>query len=148
MAVQYALISENGEIQHVVSMGADSDYVDGQLYNGLLAKAVASDADGHELIATKYYVDGQWHSREPRLNAWQDWIDNAWSVNLDRLMQQVRHDRDQGLYTCDWTQFADSPLTATEKAEWATYRQALRDVPETYAAATSLDDIIWPTKPE
>ncbi len=148
MSVQYALISENGEVQHVVSMGADSDYVDGQLYNGLLAKAVDSDADGHELIATKYYVDGEWHSREPRLSAWQDWINNAWAVNLDRLMQQVRHDRGQELYSSDWTQFPDSPLTATEKSEWATYRQALRDLPKTYAAATSLDDIIWPTKPE
>jgi len=48
----------------------------------------------------------------------------------------------------DWTQFPDSPLTNEKKAEWTTYRQALRDIPETYSDATSLDDIIWPTKPE
>tara|TARA_R110002153_G_scaffold43358_1_gene122597 strand:+ start:991 stop:1380 length:390 start_codon:yes stop_codon:yes gene_type:complete len=48
----------------------------------------------------------------------------------------------------DWTQFPDSPLNDAKKAEWATYRQALRDIPETYSDATSLDDIIWPTKPE
>ena len=46
----------------------------------------------------------------------------------------------------DWTQFPDSPLNDAKKAEWATYRQALRDIPETYSDATSLDDIIWPTK--
>jgi hypothetical protein len=28
----------------------------------------------------------------------------------------------------DWTQLADVPLTAEMKAQWATYRQALRDI--------------------
>ena len=36
----------------------------------------------------------------------------------------------------DWTQFPDSPLTTEQKAEWTTYRQALRDIPETYSDAT------------
>jgi hypothetical protein len=30
-------------------------------------------------------------------------------------------------------------------AAMTTYRQALRDITETY---TSLDDVVWPTKPE
>ena len=47
----------------------------------------------------------------------------------------------------DWTQFVDSPLTDKKKAEWATYRQALRDLPQEYPNAISNDDIIWPTKP-
>jgi len=51
------------------------------------------------------------------------------------------------LLESDWTQFADSPLTDTKKAEWATYRQALRDLPQEYPNAISNDDIIWPTKP-
>ena len=53
-----------------------------------------------------------------------------------------------GISGSDWTQFPDSPLTTAKKAEWATYRQSLRDIPETYADVTSLDDIIWPIKPE
>tara|TARA_R110000764_G_scaffold41282_5_gene92523 strand:+ start:778 stop:1170 length:393 start_codon:yes stop_codon:yes gene_type:complete len=48
----------------------------------------------------------------------------------------------------DWTQFSDSPLTIEKKAEWATYRQALRDIPATYSDADSLDAIIWPIQPE
>ena len=48
----------------------------------------------------------------------------------------------------DWTQFPDSPLTNEKKAEWATYRQALRDIPATYSDADSLDAIIWPIQPE
>jgi hypothetical protein len=41
----------------------------------------------------------------------------------------------------------DAQLTDAKKAEWTTYRQALRDIPETYSGETSLDDIIWPTEP-
>jgi len=31
---------------------------------------------------------------------------------------------------------------------WDNYRQALRDLPQTYAAITSLDEVTWPTPPE
>ena len=37
--------------------------------------------------------------------------------------------RNSKLRDSDWTQIPDSPLTAEKKAEWATYRQALRDIP-------------------
>ena len=60
-------------------------------------------------------------------------------------MRRVRNDL---LQECDITQLADAPLTDAKKAEWATYRQALRDMPTTNASAASYEDIIWPTKPE
>ena len=72
--------------------------------------------------------------------------------NTDDLIHQTqkesRANRNVRLQKSDWTQFPDSPLTIAKKAEWATYRQALRDVPSNNANVTSLDDIIWPTKPE
>lgn len=40
--------------------------------------------------------------------------------------ESVRNQRNNLLAQCDWTQLADSPV---DKAAWATYRQALRDVP-------------------
>ena len=55
--------------------------------------------------------------------------------------------RNELLSQSDWTQFADSPLSDTKKAEWATYRQALRDLPQQYPDAITNDDIIWQTKP-
>ena len=61
---------------------------------------------------------------------------------------EIRARRNKRLIKSDWTQFQDSPLSDSNKAEWAAYRQALRDIPETYSEATSLDDIIWPIKPE
>ena len=39
---------------------------------------------------------------------------------------------------------ADSSLTDSVKAEWVTYRTALKDITD---SATSLDDVTWPEKP-
>jgi hypothetical protein len=55
--------------------------------------------------------------------------------------ERVRADRNKRLADCDWTQLADSPV---DKAAWATYRQALRDVP---AQAGFPWTINWPTQP-
>jgi hypothetical protein len=51
------------------------------------------------------------------------------------------------LTACDWTQAPDSPLSDSKKAEWQTYRQALRDVPVNQADVTDLFDVIWPSEP-
>jgi len=59
-------------------------------------------------------------------------------------LRAFRRRRDAKLAECDWTQLADSPLSPAEKAAWAAYRQALRDVPET---ANAEGWVTWPTKP-
>ena len=56
--------------------------------------------------------------------------------------KNIRSDRDKRLSDTDWTQVADAPV---DKAAWATYRQALRDVP---TQAGFPYDIAWPSKPE
>lgn len=55
---------------------------------------------------------------------------------------QVRAERNKLIADCDWTQVADSPV---DKQTWATYRQALRDVP---AQAGFPWEVTWPVKPE
>jgi hypothetical protein len=67
-------------------------------------------------------------------------------INED--VPDIRLIRNQILADSDWTQFPDSPLSDSKKSEWVIYRQALRDIPYVYADAISIDDIIWPTKPE
>lgn len=52
--------------------------------------------------------------------------------------KSARQSRDQMLKDSDWTQIADS---TADKAAWATYRQALRDVP---AQSGFPWDITWP----
>ena len=55
--------------------------------------------------------------------------------------EEIRSKRNNLLASSDYTQMADWP---GDKASWATYRQALRDLPQTYANAA---DVIWPTAP-
>ena len=62
-------------------------------------------------------------------------------------LEYLRDMRDDLLQECDWTQMPDSPLSDSKKAEWATYRQALRDLPSNYTNSNSTADIVWPTKP-
>lgn len=53
----------------------------------------------------------------------------------------VREKRNSLLTASDWTQVLDAPV---DKAEWATYRQALRDIS---LQETFPHNIIWPTQP-
>jgi len=62
----------------------------------------------------------------------------------DRAAAEIRKERDVKLTESDWTQVADAPV---DKAAWATYRQALRDIP-THANFPYLTETDWPTKPE
>lgn len=56
---------------------------------------------------------------------------------------QVRAERNAKLTACDWTQLSDAPLTNVQTAEWATYRQALRDI----TAQPDPFKIDWPKAP-
>jgi hypothetical protein len=53
----------------------------------------------------------------------------------------VRAERTTKLAASDWTQLADSPV---DKAVWATYRQALRDVTKQSGFPWTID---WPVQP-
>ena len=63
-----------------------------------------------------------------------------------RAMVDLRTKRNTKLAESDWTQYTDSPLTDEVKAEWAVYRQSLRDLPETYSSDP--DAVVWPEAPE
>ena len=60
----------------------------------------------------------------------------------DRAAAKIRTERDTKLSSSDWTQVADAPV---DKAAWATYRQALRDIP---SQAGFPNEVTWPTEPE
>ena len=71
----------------------------------------------------------------------QPWEDEA-NIETDWLFERIRLWRSQELAISDWTQVADS---TADKAAWATYRQALRDLP---ASNKDPKKIKFPTKPE
>lgn len=61
-------------------------------------------------------------------------IDQAWGA--------LRGKRNALLKACDWTQVPDAPVG---QAAWATYRQALRDLP---ANTTDPREVVWPEPPD
>jgi hypothetical protein len=58
------------------------------------------------------------------------WSDTAPEPTPGELAAVARAERDALLAACDWTQLPDAPLTDAQRATWAAYRQALRDVPQ------------------
>jgi len=56
----------------------------------------------------------------------------------------VRGKRDNLLRKSDWTAVTDTVLSEADQTDWSDYRQALRDVPQTYDDA---GDVVWPDAP-
>ena len=67
-------------------------------------------------------------------------------------LKYFRAVRNKKLTDSDWTQAPDSPLSEEKKKEWATYRQALRDLtktatPKFLSNSPKLDESNFPEKP-
>jgi hypothetical protein len=118
---------QTGEILGIVS-GANS--------------AVDNDDEG--------FLDGQYDALEYKVvngQAVEKTDAEKQSYNDTRNAETADSLRDRRnilLASSDWTQAADSPLTDAKKAEWATYRQQLRDLP---ANTSDPANPTWPTPP-
>ena len=55
----------------------------------------------------------------------------------------IRSTRDEILSSTDWTMTTGATV---DQAQWAAYRQVIRDIPQTYKDKTP-DDVVWPTQP-
>ena len=55
----------------------------------------------------------------------------------------IRAKRDEILASTDWTMTTGATV---DQAQWAAYRQNLRDIPQTYSGKTP-DEVVWPTQP-
>ena len=96
------------------------------------------DSRTHRLVTqAPALVNGTWVVTRVAVAKDQAQIDSETA----QAAANVRSERDGKLDNSDWTQIADAPV---DKAAWATYRQALRDVP---AQAGFPHNVTWPTKP-
>lgn len=94
-------------------------------------------------------VDGKWYTKYilgPVFANTEDATaveqEAAYKAQKDaEFAASARNQRDTLLTQTDWTQVADAPV---DKAVWASYRQALRDVPQQIGFPTT---ITWPVKP-
>ena len=66
-------------------------------------------------------------------------------LEVKMMWEKIRKERNQLLKDSDYIMVSDAPVDETQKQEWTTYRQALRDIPQDY---DSPDEVVYPDKPE
>jgi len=86
-------------------------------------------------------IDGKWFTKY----SVADMDNEAKAAKDEEQAKNVRTQRTEKLRDCDWTQLDDTPMSNTQKADWAEYRQALRDVPERAGFPWKVE---WPVQPE
>lgn len=100
----------------------------------------ATPAAGRYQVVTRdgvEQIDGQWFTKFTLVDMAQEAKDA-----LDaQQASSIRAERNRLIAECDWTQLPDSPA---DKAAWAAYRQALRDVTAQPGFPWSVD---WPSQP-
>lgn len=127
----YVIYDQNGKIlnAHIGSSGLSDDQYDN--INTFALECEFNIAELQDMIVDNGVLRQKTQSE----------ID---AENAPFVAIQFREERDGLLASSDWTQSPDSPLTDAKKQEWATYRQALRDLP---ANTTDPSNPTWPTKP-
>lgn len=95
--------------------------------------AAANTAAQEKYAADRAAVDMDF---EARIAAAKEDEENQWVA--------VRLLRDQLLRDSDWAVLPDTPPAKTALDAWKTYRQALRDIPQTYGRPA---DVVWPEAP-
>ena len=116
---EYKVVSRNGVVQD-----ANGNWVEAYVESDMFADYV--DEDG--VTVTKA-------SQEEAYTARKD----------AEAATAARAERDKLIASCDWMAIKAFEGGTTVSAEWATYRQALRDVS---AQQGFPNDITWPEKPE
>ena len=100
-------------------------------FNAMFTKVVGADASGSAIESSDPADFGV---------TWAEVKAKYDELVAAEPMRLLRAERNQRLANTDW--WASSDLTMT--AEQTAYRQALRNITETY---TSLDDVVWPEEP-
>lgn len=141
--------NDTGNVESIIDIGLfATNYTDGQVQGEHTMFDVTDRSDLDVLMSERAYKNGEWIMRPPQPNIHYDW-DNAtesWVLS-PRLMEEVRAKRNKLLLGSDWTQMPDAPLSDAAKAQWADYRQALRDLPQNVGEITSLGEVVWPIPP-
>jgi hypothetical protein len=101
------------------------------MYPATVANQPSYDSDTHCLVLSDFsQANGQWQAHY-----------NVEPLPKDQAAAAVRSKRNMLLLQSDWTQVADSQV---DRAAWATYRQALREI-------TTQNDfplsVVWPSSP-
>jgi hypothetical protein len=100
-------------------------------FGTMFAKVTGADANGSAIESTD---PADWGTTWAAVVAKRDELIAA------QPLKELRAERDRLIAATDWWAGSDRTMTA----EQTTYRQVLRDITDN---ATSLDDVVWPSKP-
>jgi len=92
--------------------------------------------------------DGAWIPFDEANTDYQEYLEwaktnTAEATDNTLTWDDIRDTRDGILRDTDWTMTTGASV---DQAQWAAYRQNLRDIPQTYKDKTP-DDVVWPTQP-
>lgn len=138
---QYAIIKGNEITQTILCREEEIHYYDGE--------AIECTSD---ISPSTHYYDGEFKLMPENTNPYSVfdyrlgiWVDQRTDEELNQyVLSVVRSKRDKLLKESDWTQVADAPV---DKVACAEYRQQLRDLPQTYANATNIEQVQYPAQP-
>ena len=101
-------------------------------FNEMFRKVTGADENGSAIESSNSADWGvTWTQVNNKLN----------ELNAAEPLKALRAERDRRLAETDWWALQDVNSNEARHA----YRQALRDITDSY---TSLDDVVWPVKPE
>lgn len=127
--MRYAFIDENNKVRRVIE--ADEEFASAH-NNAITPETV----DPLTLVAVAGSVNKGWQ---------RDSVTNEFTApepDNSGIAARIRAERDALLDDSDWTQNPDVPV---DQEAWATYRQALRDIPQQESFPLT---VVWPDKPQ
>lgn len=98
-----------------------------------------------EVKAHNEKVQGEYQKALEIINQSFEFDVQAAKLDVENQWRAVRDHRNSLLSECDWTQIPDVPLTDEQRKAWQEYRQALRDIPETFKTPA---EVVLPKRPE
>lgn len=104
-------------------------------FNTMFRKVTGEDDDGRAVISDDPADFGV---------TWTQLLAKRNELEAAEPLKLLREERNQRLTDTDWVVVKAQETGGTVSTEWQTYRQALRDITDTY---TSLDTVVWPTQP-
>jgi hypothetical protein len=152
--MKYFILSNPATKEIVVNGSCQDDHFDCQRQDGLellegQGTPLTHYVDDGKIIEYPLQIQNKKSKRQPYFqwsNEIFDWVDTRSNQEkYDFTVGAAKITRKELLVQSDWTQIANNPLTPEQQQQWATYRQALRDI--TTQSGYPFN-IIWPTPPQ
>jgi hypothetical protein len=130
-------LNDTGEILKTIQ----TDNIDSQIQSG------ESYVEG-SIDSSFYYIeDNVAVEIPPKTSPYAvfNFTTKQWVLNENLAIANVLPKRQKLLYSSDWTQIPNGPLTQQQQEAWAVYRQQLRDIPQQSGYPFN---VVWPTPPQ